>query len=79
MCPERKPHGTDLYTLLYLKWITSPLYSTGNSAQCYVAAWMGGEFGGEWMHGYVSAESLCCAPEPTTTLLTDCTPHGVTR
>ena len=28
------------------------LYSTGNSAQCYVAAWMGGEFGGEW-HVYM--------------------------
>ena len=26
------------------------LYSTGNSAQCYVAAWMGGEFGGERIH-----------------------------
>ena len=32
------------YTQLYLKWITSKdlPYSTGNSAQCYVAAWMGG-------------------------------------
>ena len=32
-------------TLLYLKWITNKdlLYSTRNSAQCYVAAWMGGE------------------------------------
>ena len=29
------------------------LYSTGNSAQCYVAAWMGGESGGEWIHVYV--------------------------
>ena len=29
------------------------LYSTGNSAQCCVAAWMGGEFGGEWIHIYV--------------------------
>ena len=29
------------------------LYSTGNSAQCYMAAWMGGEFGGEWIHRYV--------------------------
>ena len=29
------------------------LYSTWNSAQCYVAAWMGGEFGREWMHVYV--------------------------
>ena len=43
------------YTLLYLKWIINKdlLYSTGNSAQCYVAAWMEGEFGGEWMHVYV--------------------------
>ena len=24
-----------------------------NSAQCYVATWMGGEFGGEWIHVYV--------------------------
>ena len=47
--------GMDMYTLLYLKWITNKilLYSTGNSAQCYVAAWMGGEFGGEWIHVYV--------------------------
>ena len=45
----------DMYTLLYLKWITNKalLYSTGNSAQCYVAAWMGEEFGGEWIHAYV--------------------------
>ena len=42
----------DMYTLLFLKWITNKdlLYSTGNSAQCYVAAWVGGEFGGEWIH-----------------------------
>ena len=42
----------DMYTLVYFKWITNKvqLYSTGNSAQCYVAAWMGGEFGGEWKH-----------------------------
>ena len=41
--------GMDMYILLYLKWITNKdlLYSTGNSAQCYVAAWMGGGFGGE--------------------------------
>ena len=45
----------NMYTLLYLKWITNKvlLYSTGNSAQCYMAAWMGGEFGGEWIHVYV--------------------------
>ena len=43
------------YTLLYVKWITNRvlLCSTGNSAQGYVAAWMGGEFGGEWIHVYV--------------------------
>ena len=41
--------GMGLYTLLYLKWITNKLllYSIGNCAQCYVATWMGGEFGGE--------------------------------
>ena len=44
--------GINMYTLLYLKWITNKdlLYSTGNSAQCYGAAWMGGECGGEWIH-----------------------------
>ena len=29
------------------------LYSTGNSAQSYVVACMGGKFGGEWIHVYV--------------------------
>ena len=45
----------DRYTLLYLKWITNKdlLYSTENSAQCYVAALMGGEFGGKWTYVYV--------------------------
>ena len=44
----------DMYTQLYLKWIINKvlLYSTGNSAQCYVADWMGGEFEGEWVHIY---------------------------
>ena len=44
--------GMDMYTLLYLKWITNKdlLYSTGNSAQCYVAACMGAGLGGEWIH-----------------------------
>ena len=39
--------GVDMYTLLCLKWIANKdlLYSTGNSAQCYVVAWMGVEFG----------------------------------
>ena len=47
--------GMDLCTLLYLKWITKKdlLDSTGNSAECFVAAWMGGESGGEWIQVYV--------------------------
>ena len=62
------------YTLLFLKWTTNkdPLYSTGNSAQCHVAAWMWGGGGGarcilpggECTHVY----------ETITTLLTDYTP-----
>ena len=47
--------GIDMYTLLYFKWITNKdlLYSTGNPVQCYVAAWMGGEFEGEGIHEYI--------------------------
>ena len=54
--------------LRYLKQITSKdlLYSTGKSAQCYLAARMG---------TYVSVtESLCCPPETLTTLLISYTP-----
>ena len=49
-----------MYTLLFLKWITNKdlLYSTGNSVQCYVAAWMGGEFGGERIPAYVWLNSF---------------------
>ena len=45
--------GMDMYTLLYLKWIINQdlVYSTRNSAQCFVAAWMGREFEGEWIQG----------------------------
>ena len=47
--------GMDMYTLLYLKQITNKyvLSSTGNSAQCYVAAWTGRESGEEWIQVYV--------------------------
>ena len=47
--------GKVMYTLLYLKWIINknPLYSIWNSAQCYMAAWMGEGFGGEWVHVYM--------------------------
>ena len=61
--PNHKKHtqgivrdfGKVMYTLLYLKRITNKdlLYSTWNSAQCYVPAWMGVEFGGEWIHVYL--------------------------
>ena len=44
----------DMYTQLYLKSVTNRdlLYSTWSSAQCYVAAWMGELFGGEWVWVY---------------------------
>ena len=45
----------DMYTLLYLIWISSKvlLYSTWNSAQCYVVAWMGESLGeNEYMYMY---------------------------
>ena len=40
------------FTLQYLKWTTNKdlWYSTRNSAPFYVAAWMGGGSGGEWIH-----------------------------
>ena len=36
----------DMYTLLYLKWITykNLLFSAGSSAQCCVTVWMREEF-----------------------------------
>ena len=47
--------GMDMYTLLYLKWMTKKdlLYSIGNSTQFHVAAWTGGKLGGERIHVYV--------------------------
>ena len=49
-----------MYTLLYLKLISNMdlLYNTGNSAQCYVAAWIRGGFVGEWIHVYVWLSSF---------------------
>ena len=29
-----------------------PAVSSGKAAQCQAAAWMGGEFGGKWIHVY---------------------------
>ena len=46
--------GMDMYTVLCLRQMANKdlLCSTGNSAQCYVAAWMGREFGREWIYIY---------------------------
>ena len=50
----------DMYTLLYLKLVTNEdlLYSTWNSTQRYVASWMGGEFGGEWVYAHICLSPL---------------------
>ena len=69
--PDRE-FGREVYKLLYLKWITNKdlLYSTRNSGQCCAAVWMGGEFGGEWIHVCICMfESLHHSPETITTLL----------
>ena len=69
----------DMYTLLYLKWTTNKvlLYSTGNSAQCFVAAWMGGQTGGEWIHVYVWLSPFNCSPETVITLIINYTPNKI--
>ena len=73
----------DMHTLLCFKWITDedlivgiavlhlPCI-TGNSAQCYVAAWMRGGLG---ENGDIRmAVSLPCPPETITTLFIGSTP-----
>ena len=47
--------GMNMYMLLYLRWLTNKdlLYSGRASARYYMAAWMGGEFGREWIHVHV--------------------------
>ena len=51
----RNTYPLVMYTLLYLKQITNNdlLYSIWNSAQCYVATWMGGGLVVEWIHVYI--------------------------
>ena len=58
-------------TLLYLKWITNKdlLYSIGNSSPCYVAAWMGGEFGGQSIHAYARLSPSAVHLKLTTLLI----------
>ena len=57
--------GMDLYTLLYLKWITNMdlLHSTWNSVQCCVAGWIRGRM----ETCKCMAEPLRCSPETITT------------
>ena len=65
--------GMYMYTLLYFKWINSEdqLYSTRNSAQCYVVAWLveGGGVCGRMDTCICIPESLLCSSETVTTLL----------
>ena len=65
-----------IYTLLYLKWITNKdlLQSTWSSAQCHVAAWMGGGFEGRLDTCVCVTESLWHSRETITALLTSYTP-----
>ena len=69
--------GWDTYTWMHFKWITNKglLYSTWNSLQHYVAAQMGGEFRGAWVHTCVRMVNPFTSPETITTLLTGCTPR----
>ena len=65
----------DMCTLLYLKWITTKdlLYSTWNSAQCYMQpVWKGCLR--EHADMTVYAKSLHCSPETMTTSLIRFTP-----
>lgn len=65
-----------LYTPRGLKWITDKdlPYSTRDSAECHVAAWIGVGFGGEWITRIWTAESLHHEPGTITTLLIGSTP-----
>ena len=63
----------NMYTLLYLKWITNKdlLYSPGSSVQCYVD---GRGVWGRMDMCICKAESLFCPHETTTTLFIGYTP-----
>ena len=50
-----------------------PTVQHKNSAQCYVPAWMGEDFG-DYGFGICMAGSLCCSPETITALLPGYTP-----
>ena len=62
------------FKIIIIKWISSKdiLYSTENSTQCYVAAWMREVWWGRRKCTWICmAESLYCPPETITTLLID--------
>ena len=72
-----KDLGVDMYTLLYLKWVTKKdlLCSTGNFVQCYAAAWMESEFGDRVDTSIFMAESLYYSPETITHCLLKAIPQ----
>ena len=43
--------GSSVHGIFQARVLLKRIY--WNSAQCYVAAWMGGEFGEEWIHVHV--------------------------
>ena len=61
----------DMYTLLYLKWITHKdlLCSTWNSAQCYVLPWMEAGFWGRMETFVCVVKSLRCSAGTTSLLI----------
>ena len=57
---ERKIRSLRLiHTVLHINILIKQIINKDlwNSAQCY-AAWRRGEFGGEWIHGYLSLSPL---------------------
>ena len=65
----------DMHTQIYWRWITNEdlVYSTWDSAQCCVAAWMAGSWG-RMDTRICMAESLCSSPKITTTFFIGYTP-----
>ena len=51
---ENQEFGVNVYIQLYVKQVNNEhlLYSTGNSPQCFVMAYMGKESKKEWIYEY---------------------------
>ena len=71
-----KEFGSFRDTLIYSKWITNKdlLYSTWNSTQSHMTAWMGEGFGGQWVHVYVCLSPCVCVFSVASNCLQ---PHGL--